>query len=44
MGPLAQLTHLQFSVVAMTALLWICQQLSLREGATGAAIPAKVLS
>jgi alpha-1,2-mannosyltransferase len=30
-GPLARTTHLQFSVVAMAALLWICWQISPEE-------------
>jgi hypothetical protein len=30
-GPLARIAHLQLSVIAMTALLWICWQISLRS-------------
>jgi hypothetical protein len=30
-GPLARITHMQLSVMAMTALLWICWQISLRS-------------
>lgn len=29
MGPLARITHLQISVMAMTALLWICSRISM---------------
>jgi alpha-1,2-mannosyltransferase len=40
MGPLARITHLQLSVVAMTALLWICWRISMRiPSPTPAALP-----
>jgi hypothetical protein len=35
-GPLARITHLQLSVAAMTALLWICWQISSRKWSPGA--------
>ena len=31
LGPLTRITHVQLSVLAMTALLWICWQISLRS-------------
>jgi alpha-1,2-mannosyltransferase len=31
MGPLARMTHVQLSVVAMTAMLWICWRMTLRN-------------
>ena len=35
MGPLTRITHLQLSVLAMTALLWICWRISSRSVSSG---------
>ncbi|HMJ23045.1 MAG TPA: glycosyltransferase family 87 protein [Terriglobales bacterium] len=42
LGPLARMTHVQFSVVAMTALLWISWRISQPRAAPPPTIPARV--
>ena len=38
MGPLARITHVQLSVVAMTALFWIAWRISSRSMSSGASL------
>lgn len=43
LGPVARLTHLQLSVAAMTALLWVCWRIYSR-GSSRAPVPVRVSS